>query len=324
MRQLLAVLIISLAWATLADAGTAFYDPIYGVSTTSNIVYGTGAINGGAGTLNLLLDLYRPTNIGQGALPALSPGIVLIHGGGFVSGSKSDLAALAQTYTTYGYTVTSINYRMSGDNPPPSSGPADTMISPAPPFVQLSQPQSGYVINAAVADANTAMGWMRDNAATYSVDTNHIAIGGGSAGAITSLLQAYSNPPAHTAPQAVLNFLGAMYGTEGMIGSGEPPAFNVASSNDTTVPFAAPLGTQATVTQMNAVGVYNEFYVQTIGHNVDFNAMFGGQTLLKHNMDFLAAHLVPEPSTFLLAALAAVAMLALATRTSKRSAPSRP
>ena len=79
--------------ASALQAGTMFIDPIYGVSTTSNIVYGTGAV--GAGTLNLELDLYQPTDIGGGALPALSPGIVLIHGGGFVGGDKADLAFLA-------------------------------------------------------------------------------------------------------------------------------------------------------------------------------------------------------------------------------------
>jgi hypothetical protein len=60
---------------------------------------------------------------------------------------------------------------------------------------------------------------------------------------------------------------------------------------------------------MNAAGVYNEFYVQPgIGHDVDFNLVFGGQTLLAHNIDFLAQYLVPEPSGFVLCTLALVAL----------------
>lgn len=315
MRRLtFAVLLVLSGPAGAIHAGTAFEDPIYGVATTSDIVYGTGLVNGGADTLNLLSDLYQPVDIGGGALPAISPGIVMIHGGGFVGGDKGDLAFLAEDYAMYGYTVTSINYRMFLDNVPPTSGPADFMTQPDPPFATVPVPQGIYTINAAVEDAAIAMTWMRDNAALYNIDSNNIAIGGGSAGAITALLLAYNNPPADVAPQAVLSFLGAMYGTDGTIQAGDAPAFVVASSNDTTVPFDAPLGTQATVDRLNAVGVYNEFYVQTIGHNVDFAADFGGKTLLDRNMEFLALTLVPEPSSFVLSCLAAVALLALVRR----------
>jgi acetyl esterase/lipase len=194
---------------------------------------------------------------------------------------------------------------LEGDNVPPTSGPADSFVFPPPPFYTADID----TINAAVEDATKSMGWMRDNAALYTIDSNHIAIGGISAGAITALLQAYDSPPADVAPQAVLSFLGAMYGTEGTISAGAPPAFVVASSNDMVVPFDAPLGTQAMVDQMNSVGVYNEFYVQTIGHTVDLFAEFDGQSLLEHNMEFLAQVLViPEPTTLTLITLGLLAM----------------
>lgn len=76
---------------------TPFLDPMFSVvdlengqlSTTSsnnNIVYGTGLINGSAaGEMQLQLDLYHPTGTG---LPARSPGVIFIHGGGFWSGSE--------------------------------------------------------------------------------------------------------------------------------------------------------------------------------------------------------------------------------------------
>ena len=179
--------------ASALQAGTMFIDPIYGVSKTTNIVYGTGAV--GAGTLNLELDLYQPTDIGGGALPALSPGIVLIHGGSFIGGDKADLAFLAQTFATYGYTVSSINYRMLGDVVPPTSGPADFLVFPPPPFATVPVPTGTYTINAAVEDATKAMAWMRDNAGVYNIDASRVAIGGGSAGAITALLQAYKSAP---------------------------------------------------------------------------------------------------------------------------------
>ena len=175
----------------------------------------------------------------------------------------------------------------------------------------MTVPQGTYAGKGAVEDASAAMAWMRDSAGLYNIEASRIAIGGGSAGALISQLQAYNNPPAAVAPQAVLSYLGAMYGTEGTILSGAPPAFVVASSDDPVVPFDLPLGTQAMVDQMNAVGVYNEFYVQTgVGHEVDFFGVFNGQTLLENNIDFLAHYLVPEPSTFALSALGFAALAA--------------
>ena len=273
---------ISLAGALPLEAGTPFYDPIYGVSTTYDIVYGSG--NTFFGSMDFNLDLYQPRDIGQGSVPDLSPGIVMIHGGAFVSGNKADLAPVAELYASYGYTVTSIRYRLLGDWVPSTSGPADDF--PFPYSIVAS------TVNAGIEDASTAMAWMREHVAEYDIDANHIAIGGGSAGAIISLLQAYNNPPAATAPQAVLSLVGTMYGTEDSIQADGPPALVVASSDDDVVPFNAPLGTVAVVDRMNEVGVYNEFYVQTgIGHDVDFNGTFDGQTLTEHSIEFLARFL---------------------------------
>jgi acetyl esterase/lipase len=294
-------------------AGTAFHDPIFGVTQTSNIVYGTGVVNNGASTTNLVLDLYQPANTGT-PVPATSPGIVLIHGGGFVSGDKTDMAPLAQLYATYGYNVVSINYRLYPQLPPSSSpGPADNFTPPPAGFDTFPDLQLGdNAINAAVQDAKVAMGWIRDNAATYHVDPNRVAIGGASAGGITSLLEAYTDPSAHVAPTAVLDFLGSMYGTEGSIDAGDAPALIYHGNADTQVPFS---GDQAVADQMTAVGVYHEFYIgQGLPHALDastFNLVYGNETLLLHNIDFLANHLlVAEPSTLALAALGFIGLAA--------------
>ena len=298
------------------EAAAPFHDAVFGVQETSNIVYGTGAINNGSGTTNLTLDLYQPTNIGT-PLPAVSPGIVLIHGGGFVSGDKTDMTPLAQIYASYGYQVTSIDYRLYGQNPPASAGPGNNLTPPPPGFDTFPDLQLGAnAINAAIQDAEAAMGWMRDNATSLHVDASRIAIGGVSAGAITSLLEAYNNPPAHDAPTAVLDFLGSMYGSEGTIQAGDAPAFIFHGNADTQVPFS---GDVAVANQLTAVGVYNEFYVgQGLGHNLDtttFNLVYGGETLFQHNIDFLANHLlVPEPPSGLLAALGALVLVIVARR----------
>jgi len=281
------------------------YNGVYGYSETDNIVYGSGAVNGGASNLALTLDMFQPTNIGV-PVPAVTAGIILIHGGSFVSGDKSDLDYLAHIYATHGYSAVSINYRLIGNNPPITAGP------------------SNNAINVAVQDAETAMGWMRDNSATYQIDPSRVAIGGFSAGAITALFEAYNSPPARYAPTAVLDFSGGMYGNENLIHAGAPPAFVFHGTADPTVPYANALNL---VNQLNAVGVYNFFQPWVGGdHEINLNAVdaANGETMYQNNMDFLAAELaplpppLPEPSTLVLAGIGCIALLAVARRRSMR------
>ena len=72
---------------TLQAEQTPFLDPIYETTVTSDIQYGTGSVgNPASGQIPLHLDVYQPTGAG---LPAKLPGFVVIHGGGFTSGTKS-------------------------------------------------------------------------------------------------------------------------------------------------------------------------------------------------------------------------------------------
>ena len=74
---------------------------------------------------------------------------------------------------------------------------------------------------------------------------------------------------------------------------------------DTQVPFAGDL---AVSNQLTAVGVYHEFYEGVgIGHDLTpaiLDQTYGNESLLQHNIDFLANHLVPQPGSFGLAAMA--------------------
>jgi len=293
------------ALAVHAFAATLYYDPLFGVQTTSNVTYGTGLVQNGSSSMNLKLDIYQPKQLAT-PLPATTPAIVLVHGGGFISGDKSDMAPLALQYASLGYVVVSINYRMYGNLPPNSSpGPADNFTPPPPGYDTFPDLQlGGNAINAAVQDAEKAIDWLRANASTYHIAADRIGIGGVSAGGITAELVGYNDSPAHYTPSVVLDFLGSMYGTEGVIHAGAPPAFMFHGDADTQVPFSGDL---AVSNQLTAVGVYHEFYRGVgIGHQLDtniFNLQFGGQTLLAHNIDFLAKHLVPEPGAIVLAAL---------------------
>jgi acetyl esterase/lipase len=106
------------------------------------------------------LDIYWPAE-GNGPFPV----IVAIHGGAFMGGDKRDeqltpmLAGL-----TRGYVVASINYRLSGEAKFP----------------------------ALVHDVKAAIRWLRAQAATLLVDSQRIAVWGGSAGGYLSLMAGVS------------------------------------------------------------------------------------------------------------------------------------
>ena len=87
------------AWACLvvtaitADVSVAeiYVDVMFDTQKTSNIVYGQGATLNG--DIPLVLDIYEPVGVGA---PAVSPLIVVIHGGGFKGGSKTNTRSLPQ------------------------------------------------------------------------------------------------------------------------------------------------------------------------------------------------------------------------------------
>ncbi len=117
----LTTLCILLASSLTARAEATFLSPDFGVAVNTDILYGTGATD--LGPLDLFLDFSEPTDIGAG-VPATSPGILYIHGGGFTGGDKADTTAtfMSNLYASYGYRVLSINYRLAGDLPPNDLG----------------------------------------------------------------------------------------------------------------------------------------------------------------------------------------------------------
>ncbi|MGP0029443.1 MAG: alpha/beta hydrolase [Acidimicrobiales bacterium] len=92
------------------------------------------------------LDVIEPSTPGQNRLA-----VVLIHGGGFTSGSTANLIEQADDFADAGFVAFDINYQLNG-------------------FPNESN------------DAMAAVQWVRDNAATYGVDPTRIAAFGTSSG----------------------------------------------------------------------------------------------------------------------------------------------
>ena len=130
------------------------------VQAQNNITYAT------RGATPLKLDLVAPKEGGP------YPAIVLLHGGAWCVGDRSDLSrpgkdksgartpAVIEQFATRGYVVASVSYRLA----PKSKFPAQ------------------------LADVRTAIRFLRANAKTYNVDPDQVAVGGFSAGAHLALL----------------------------------------------------------------------------------------------------------------------------------------
>lgn len=127
----------------------------------------------------LKVDVWQPSDDGGGpsrrseldvAATEGRPAVIVVHGGGWRSGERSDFPSWDAWLADEGYVVFDIDYRLS---PPPSWREAP-------------------------ADVACAVGWVKENAARYGVDPERVALMGRSAGGHLALLTAYTG--GRTAP----------------------------------------------------------------------------------------------------------------------------
>lgn len=111
----------------------------------------------------LLADVFIP-NSGMKQYGS----VLLVHGGGWISGSKENMLPLAQKFAENGYVAVSVNYSLS---------------------TQAEFP-------AAVIDLKAAIKWMRAHSNEYKIDPERIVILGASAGAqLATLVGVSSSDP---------------------------------------------------------------------------------------------------------------------------------
>ncbi len=116
-------------------------------------------------TQSLLLDLYLPPDTDTSR-----PLVVLVHGGGFANGDRSNMAAAARDYARRGFAAASLGYRLN---------PTLPGFSDLPAYLEAAAN--------AVDDGMESVRWLRANAATFDVDPDRIAMMGTSAGGGLSL-----------------------------------------------------------------------------------------------------------------------------------------
>lgn len=109
------------------------------------------------------LDLYLPRRP-AGPLPTA----ILFHGGGWVTGSKDEIALDVLPYVAMGFAVVNVDYRLAA-------------VARAP---------------AAVEDARCALRWVVRHASEYGLDADRIVLVGSSAGGHLALMAAFAPPSA--------------------------------------------------------------------------------------------------------------------------------
>lgn len=97
---------------------------------------------------DLQLDVYRPAD------RELRPAVLLVHGGGWVAGSRQMERSFARHLAARGYVAVPVSYRLGAAGRFPH----------------------------AIHDLKAAVRWLRAHAADHAIDPTHIGIIGGSAG----------------------------------------------------------------------------------------------------------------------------------------------
>ncbi len=159
----------------------------------------------------MLMDLSWPTY--SSATGPFST-VVLIHGGGWTSGTRTDLGNLRKELVDEGFLVASVDYRLAPENKLP----------------------------AAMEDINCAVRYLRANAVNYNLDPNNIGATGGSAGGHLASLLGTSDLWEDVGPyqdyssdvQAVVNFYGATDLRTFFTGFSKNMARNIVGTTDLT------------------------------------------------------------------------------------------
>lgn len=169
----------------------------------------------------LLMDIYIPDDGGQVG----DWYIVVVHGGGFVSGDKSQQTDLAMEFAQYGFTVFNINYRLTN--------------------AQIGVPYGG-------GDVMSAFSFIRGG--NYGIDISKGTVFGESAGAISAMAATYVNVDSAASltsgysgvPDYCISFSGTLYADKpgtaiwdytNEFEAGEPELFMFHSTQDWIVPF---------------------------------------------------------------------------------------
>ena len=196
-----------------------------GVTVTSGVVYGEAPVGlPQPGQAKLLMDVYRPRPAGVLRRPA----VVVIHGGGFVQGKRTDSGVVrtARGLAERGIVAASIDYRLQGQGPVPAARMA--RMKKALGYREFGPGNArASAVTAATEDALTSLRYLRSNAARLGIRTSRFGVIGSSAGAVIADNIGYAAANYGIASPR-LRFVASLWG--GLIvpsPGGRPPAENL-------------------------------------------------------------------------------------------------
>jgi len=159
------------------------------------------------------------------------PCLFWIHGGSFSHGSRS-MGPLKKQFLEKGYAVVALEYYLyRKHNPAPKTSRQKPALHPSRPYPVAVRKG----VDAAAEDAELALAWIATNSVALKLDPKRVVIGGGSAGAITSLEVAYvRRKPTGVTIIGCLDFCGAVEDVKKIEGK-VPPLMIVHGDKDMVV-----------------------------------------------------------------------------------------
>jgi acetyl esterase/lipase len=142
-KLLLAILLFSGSLCFAQNDAATFAAELFRYEVHPNIVYHV------ANNYEAKLDVYQPANATQP-----TPVVIVIHGGGWIAGTKEDRVLEMMPYLQMGFAAVNVEYRM-----------AEVSLAPA-----------------AVEDCRCALHWVFANAKKYNFDPSRVVLQGGSSG----------------------------------------------------------------------------------------------------------------------------------------------
>jgi acetyl esterase/lipase len=244
------------------DAPVRYRDPVFtDVTVTKDVHYWT-ANNLAGEPVDLQLDVYAPT----GDTVTNRPAVIWVHGGSFCCGDRTsaEIVDEANTFAKKGYVNFSIDYRLEQ------------------PGCSRSFSNCADAIREATQDGQTAVRWLRANAATYGVDPSRIAMGGSSAGAITALnVASLTSEEPDAGVRAAVSISGAQI-VAGTISAGDAPMLDFHCTTDPLVAYSLQ---EATHYKAVAAGV--DSFLETWDDTCHVPYVAHRDQILDHQSNFL-------------------------------------
>ncbi len=266
-KKIYAIALLSFVVTQLnAQCGQRYKDLIFPTVSKTTVVYNVHPFPRNE------MDIYQPV----GDTETERPLIILAHGGSFTSGSKTDDIVIPELCTSFakrGYVAAAINYRLAQFF-----------------WDMLDSTKAIEVVLKAISDGKAAVRYFRQDAYTtntYRIDTNHIFVGGNSAGAVLFMHYIYldslgeapanlrniinnnggfegnsGNPGYSSEVHALVNLAGGLNVPE-FVGPNSKPSVNFHGDQDNVVPYGCAYAQGgATPVRLCGLGAVEPLYQQ--------------------------------------------------------------